>query len=59
MNAIELINFIRNQNLNTHALPLLVDGKSIVNIELIEDKECGYVFNIICDGTIKTKNREG
>ena len=46
MNAIELINFIRNQNPNTHALPLLVDGKPIVKVELIKDSECGYAFNL-------------
>lgn len=47
MNAIELINFIRNQNLNTHDLPVLVNGKSIVKVELIKDSECGYAFNLL------------
>lgn len=46
MDAIELINFIKNQNLNTHDLPLLVNGKPIVKVELIKDSECGYAFNL-------------
>ena len=47
MNAIELINFIKNQNLTSHDLPILVDGKTIVKkVELIEDEECGYAFNL-------------
>lgn len=47
MNAIELINFIKQQPLISHALPVLVDGKPIVKVELIEDSECGYAFNLL------------
>ena len=46
MNAIELINFIKSQNLTSHDLPILVDGKPIVKVELIKDEECGYAFNL-------------
>lgn len=28
------------------AVPVLVDGKPIVKIELIEGGECGYIFNL-------------
>ena len=46
MHAIELINFIKSQNLTSHDLPILVDGKPIVKVELIKDEECGYAFNL-------------
>lgn len=49
MNAIELIEFIKRQPLISHDLPVLVDGKPIVKIELIEDSECGYAFNLIIE----------
>lgn len=47
MNAIELINFIKQQPLISYAVPVLVDGKPIVSIELIEHSECGYAFNLL------------
>ena len=47
MNAIELIDFIKKQSLISHAVPILVDGKPIVKVELIEDSECGYAFNLL------------
>ena len=46
MYAIELINFIKSQNLTSHDLPILVNGEPIVKIELIKDEKCGYAFNI-------------
>jgi hypothetical protein len=49
MNAIELIDFIKEQPLISHAVPVLADGKPIVSIELIEDSECGYAFNLIIE----------
>jgi hypothetical protein len=47
MNAIELINFIKQQPLISHAVPILVDGKPILKVELIEGEECGYAFNLL------------
>ena len=58
MNAIELINFIKQQPLISHAVPVLVDGKPIVSIELIEDNECGYAFNLLIDEHIQRENRK-
>lgn len=48
MNAIELINFIKQQPLISHAIPILVDGKPIAKVELvvIDDEECNYAFNL-------------
>lgn len=46
MNAIELINFIKSQDLTSHDLPVLANGKPIIKVELIEDEECGYAFNL-------------
>lgn len=46
MNAVELINFIKQQPLISHAVPVLVDGKPLLKVELLEDSECGYVFNL-------------
>ena len=50
MNAIELINFIKQQPLISHAVPVLVNGEQVNGIQLVEDLHCGYVFNIICNG---------
>lgn len=58
MNAIELINFIKQQPLISHAVPVLVDGKPIVSIELIEDSECGYAFNLLRYEHIQRENRK-
>lgn len=46
MNAIELIEFIKRQPLISHAIPVLVDGKPLLKVELIEDSECGYAFSL-------------
>ena len=59
MNAIELINFIKKQPLSSHAVPVLVEGKPIASIELIEDSKCGYAFNLLRYEHIQRENREG
>lgn len=57
MNAIELINFIKQQPLISHAVPVLVNGEQVNGIQLVEDLQCGYVFNIICNGVHYRKTK--